>query len=169
MISQFVLNLDKRQQRPVIILDGLSALLDTGAYVPVWIADEEVLVTELKAVLVKKDVTFSGFGGSTTGNLYSLPLLKVGNLFYPNMHIIASPMNEKSFSLILSATMFRGLSYEINDKTHKFTVTVPSDESYVRNLVIKDTNGKLYVLCNGAKDNASDIAGAYRELYKAKE
>ncbi len=169
MISQFVLNLDKRQQRPVILLDGLSALLDTGAYVPVWIADERVLRDALKAVLVKRDVTFSGFGGDTTGNLYRVPTFTLGSLIFSNMHIIASPMNEKSFSLILSATMFSGLSYEINDKTHKFTVTVPSDESYVRNLVIKDSNGKLYVLCNSAKDNVSDIVGAYRELYKEKE
>ena len=36
-MKQFTLRLDARQQRPVVALkNGLSALLDTGAYFPVW-------------------------------------------------------------------------------------------------------------------------------------
>ncbi len=153
MKLQSVLNLDRTQQRPVILLDGLSALLDTGAYFPIWTADEEILSEELGATLVKKGVSFSGFGGNTTGNLYSLPILKVGDLIYLNMHIIASAMSDETFSLILSATMFRGLSYEINSGTHKFTITVPDNESNIRNLKIEDSNGRLYVLCNGFRKN----------------
>ncbi len=35
--KQFTLKLDKNRQRPVVLLsNGLTALLDTGAYIPVW-------------------------------------------------------------------------------------------------------------------------------------
>lgn len=62
-MRQFSLNLDATQQRPVVVLKNLTALLDTGAYIPVWTDDEEILVSDLGAKLVKKDVPFSGFGG----------------------------------------------------------------------------------------------------------
>ena len=36
-MKQFTLDLDKSQQRPIVMLQtGLKALLDTGAYIPVW-------------------------------------------------------------------------------------------------------------------------------------
>lgn len=53
-----------------------------------------------------------------------------------------------SYNLILSATMFDGLIYEINTKTHKLNITVPNGESNVRNLRIEDSNGHLHVLCS---------------------
>ena len=68
-MRQFTLCLDATQQRPVVSLKNLTALLDTGAYIPVWTDDEEVLVSELGAKLIKKDVPFTGFGGTTCGNL----------------------------------------------------------------------------------------------------
>lgn len=48
--------------------------------------------------------------------------------------------------MILSATMFRNLMYEIDDKNHKLNVTIPDGESEIRNLIIRDSNGKLHVL-----------------------
>lgn len=44
-MKQFTLNLDVKQQRPVINLKNFRALLDTGAYFPVW-TDEEAILTE---------------------------------------------------------------------------------------------------------------------------
>ena len=65
------------------------------------------------------------------------------------MSIIAcADLNEVPFQLILSATMFDNLIYEIDCKNYNLNVTIPSDESAVRNLRIKDTEGRLYVLCN---------------------
>ena len=49
-MKQMTLTLDNQQQRPVIKLEsGLRALLDTGAYIPVWTDDESILVERLGA------------------------------------------------------------------------------------------------------------------------
>lgn len=62
-MKQMTLQLDSRQQRPVVRLkNGLRALLDTGAYISVWTDDEDILVENLGASLITKDVSFSGFG-----------------------------------------------------------------------------------------------------------
>ena len=49
--------------------------------------------------------------------------------------------------MILSASMFSGLRYEIDDENHKLNVTIPDTQSFVRNLTIWDENGHLQVLC----------------------
>lgn len=78
--------------------------------------------------------------------------LEVGELIFPNMHIIANDELELSYNLILSATMFQHLIYEIDDKNHKLNITLPQGESNVRNLKIEDKNGHLHVLCNSADE-----------------
>ena len=51
-MKQMTLQLDSRQQRPVVRLkNGLRALLDTGAYIPVWTDDEDILVENLGATM----------------------------------------------------------------------------------------------------------------------
>lgn len=158
-MQQMIMNLDDEQQRPVVILgDGLTALLDTGAYVPVWVGSEDILVKHLGAKFIKGNVPLSGFGGVTSGNMYQVTI-QVGKLTFPNMHIIANSELVSPFNMILSATMFNNLIYEINDKNHKFTVMIPDGESMVRNLRIIDSNGRLSVLCSSASD--SDEASKY--------
>jgi len=39
-----------------------------------------------------------------------------------------------------------GLIYEINDYHHKLNITVPDGESYTRNIVIRDHNGRLKIV-----------------------
>ena len=147
-MKQFTLKLDKKQQRPVVLLKNtLLALLDTGAYIPVWTDDEDILVTGLGGKLVKENVPFIGFGGIAYGNLYQVTI-EVGELIFPNMHIIANSELNTSYNMILSATMFQHLRYEIDDENHRFNVTIPNGESCVRNLKIQDENGRLHVLCN---------------------
>lgn len=146
-MRQFSLNLDATQQRPVVVLKNLTALLDTGAYIPVWTDDEEILVSDLGAKLVKKDVPFSGFGGTTYGNLYQVTL-EVGDLIFPNMHIVANNELNTSYNLILSATMFDGLIYEINTRFHVLNFTIINDSDLVRNLRVVDKDGKIHVLCS---------------------
>ena len=150
-MKQFTLDLDKSQQRPIVMLQkGLKALLDTGAYIPVWVGGERVLSEGLGAELVSKNISFTGFGGIAYGNLYKVTI-QVGDLMYPNMHIIASDEFDVPFHIILSATMFAHLIYEIDDKNHKLNIKVPDSESIIRNLRIVDKNGKLYVLCNSGE------------------
>ena len=75
----------------------------------------------------------------------------IGDLNLPNTHIIAcKDLQDVPFQVILSATMFQNLIYEIDDKNHRFNVTIPDDESNVRNLRIEDANGRLHILCRSA-------------------
>ena len=47
-MKQMTLKLDSLQQRPVVIVgNGMTALLDTGAYIPVWTDDESILEEKL--------------------------------------------------------------------------------------------------------------------------
>lgn len=61
-MKQYTLRLDKTRQRPVVILNnGLTALFDTGAYIPVWTDDEDILISELGAVLVRGECAIIWF------------------------------------------------------------------------------------------------------------
>lgn len=148
-MKQFTMKLDRKHQRPVVVLkNGLTALVDTGAYIPVWTDDEDILVSFLGAELVRKHVQISGFGGATYGNLYKVNM-DIGGIIYPNMHIIANNDIDASFNLILSATMFDGLIYQIDTVNHILNIDVPDTESNVRNLRIVSRDGRQFVLCNG--------------------
>ena len=151
-MKQFSLTLQEKTQRPVAHLKnfyGLDAMLDTGALFPIWVAEEETLI-ELGGSLINKSVEFGGFGGMTTGKLYKLPIFRVGDLIFPEFHIIACQIAIPC-QVILSATMFRNLIYEVDDFCHRFSVTIPDTQSEVRNLIIWDTEGRLHVACNSAE------------------
>ena len=151
-MKQMTLTLDSQQQRPVIRLEnGLRALLDTGAYIPVWTDDESILVEKLGAEMVAEGVSFTGFGGKATGNLYKVTL-QLGDLIYPNMIIISNDDFEVPFNMILSATMFQNLIYEIDDRNHRLNITIPDEESKVRNLRIVNSDGMIHVLCSSNEE-----------------
>lgn len=150
-MKQYTLRLDSTRQRPVVILkNGLTALFDTGAYIPVWTDDEDILISELGAVFVRKNVPLSGFGGLTVGNLYKVNL-DIGGILYPNMHIIANNEINATFNLILSATMFEGLIYQVDTINHMLNIEVPDWESNIRNLRVINEKGRIVVLCNTAE------------------
>lgn len=57
-MKQFTLNLSKDMQRPIVILknwNNFRALLDTGAYLPIW-TDDEKLLADLGGVCKKVGV-----------------------------------------------------------------------------------------------------------------
>ena len=152
-MKQFTLNL-MEDQRPIIYLGlkndmvKVNAMLDTGALFPMWVTDEDILIN-LGSVLVKKDVEISGIGGKAKGNLYKMDSIEVGDLVYPGFYIVACKM-DLPCHILLSATMFQNLIYEIDDKNHKLNISIPDDESIVRNLKIEDKNGRLHMLCCSA-------------------
>ena len=158
-MRQITLLMDDTQKRPVIqISNGLTALLDTGAYIPVWVDDEKILTDVFGATLQKRDVAFTGFGGTAIGNLYKVTF-QIGDLIYPNMVIIANDDLKVPFNLILSATMFQNLIYEVDDKNHRLNITVPDEESLIRNLRIVDKEENLHVLCDSLWDDESKTSG----------
>ncbi len=148
-MKQFTLDLYKSIQRPVIFLEEwykFDAMIDTGALFPVWVDDEKALV-KLGAKCIKNDVRFGGFGGEAKGNLYRIDYFRIGELVYPDFPIIACKVKAPCH-MILSASMFSHLRYEIDDDNHKLNVTIPDSQSLVRNLTIWDEKGHLQVLCS---------------------
>lgn len=132
----------------MLLGNGLTALLDTGAYIPVWTDEEDILISDMGAELVKEKVPLSGFCGATYGNLYKVSIT-VGGIIYPDMHVIANNDIDAAFNLILSATMFDGLIYQIDTVNHVLNVDVPDNESNIRNLRIESKDGRQIVLCSG--------------------
>lgn len=152
-MKQLTMRLDENHQRPVVKLDnGLTALLDTGAYIPIWTDDEDIIVSKMGAKLVRKDVPIAGFGGLTCGNMYKVTL-GVGGILYPDLHIVANNELNTSFNMIISATMFDGLIYQIDTVNHILNIDIPDQESSVRNIRVVDKDGRLHVLCDGLGDS----------------
>ncbi len=153
-MKQFTLDLNENVQRPVARLTNwhqFDVMLDTGALFPVWV-DEEKALEKLGAKCVKQNVTFGGFGGEAVGNLYRLPYFQLGELIFPELPIISCKVKAPCH-MILSASMFSKLSYEIDDEHHKLNVTIPDTQSTVRNLTIWDDNGHLQVLCTSGDES----------------
>ena len=147
-MKQFTLELNKNIQRPVAKLTDwhqFDVMLDTGALFPVWVDDEDVLM-DLGAKCVRESVEFGGFGGRVKGKMYKLPYFKIGELIYPGLPVIAYQM-EIPCQMLLSASMFTHLRYEVDDENHRLNVTIPDSQSCVRNLTIWEEKGHLHVLC----------------------
>ena len=153
-MKQFTLGLREEHQRPVAYIPEfheLDALIDTGSVLPIWFAGEEKL-QQLGGVKIRQSVPFGGLGGMTRGALYRLPLFNLGGLLYPNMSIIARHDRSMIMPLLLPATMFNNLIYEIDNVHHKLNITVPDTESHVRALTVKSENGRLHVACTSAEN-----------------
>lgn len=156
MKKEIYLSLDQFADRPVFDLPehtGLTALLDTGARFPVWTASVKVLLA-LDAKLVKKDVEYSGVGGTAKGDIYRIPSLIIGTctnaLTFPRLPVITSEdFQNAPFGLILSNTMFRNLEFTVNDKLHSLIFRIPDDETDVRNAIVNLDDG-FQVLFTGA-------------------
>lgn len=147
-MRQFTLNLLENYNKPIVYLENffkIRALLDTGADFPVWTVDERLLES-IGGVKIKSNVSFRGFGGKAVGNLYRMQYFQLGDLIFPAMHIIAQKINLPC-QMILSAPMFHDLIYEIDNIHYKLNVTIPDGKSNVKNLVIYDKDGKMYVAC----------------------
>lgn len=146
-MRHIILNLLEGRNRPIAILPtfhDVYALIDTGAVFPVW-CDDESLLKEYGAKKIADSVPFGGFGGMTMGKLYSIPVFNLGGLIYPHMNIIVHEGFALTSPLILPATIFQNLIFEIDNKRHTLKITIPDDESNVRNFVIREENGYLRV------------------------
>jgi len=141
-----ILKLDKNYQRPIVYTEqfpGCRALLDTGATFPMWTASEAVLKA-LGGKLVKQDISFTGFGGPVKAKLYELTV-SLGKIIYPNMQLIYSEDDKIPGYLLLSATMFNGMCYTIDDENHILKIDTRSNQA-TYNLKIIDQNGILHIL-----------------------
>lgn len=143
-----IFKLSEYSIRPVILLDdlfkGCSALLDTGASFPVWTGDREMLVA-IGGVSKKTKVTFGGFGGTTTGELFYLNLT-LGDYVFPNMPIIYKYDNDIPGFMVLSASMFSKIELYINiDKHYVRMDAVDNQKCFL--LREKLSDGRITVFC----------------------
>lgn len=144
---QITLKLDANARRPVVKLDwfnGCRALVDTGALFPVWTASENILIHKLGAKLIKKDVSFGGFGGEARGTLYRVNF-KLHNLIFLDMPIIATNMQDLNCHLILPATMFDKMIYEIDSINNAMNIDT-KDNQLVRVLRLSGDDKKTISL-----------------------
>lgn len=145
MILQF--DLLPKFQRPVIALDfgdfTQTALVDTGALVPVFTDDTEILLA-LGGKLECENVKIGGVGGKANGDLYRIDL-KLGKVTFKSLPIVCTSLPSMPFPFILSATMFSDFNYMIDNEKHKLVVDTRTDDS-VKNLRYKSKNGNWIVL-----------------------
>ena len=133
--------------RPIVHIENffeIDAMLDTGAALPVWV-EEESYLQAVGGVKIREKFAFSGFGGNVKGTLYRTPAFKLGEITFPHLPIVVARMNAP-FYMLLSATMFSRLIYEIDDFHHKLNITVPDGESTTRNIVVRKVNGRLKIV-----------------------
>ena len=153
---QLTLKLDENARRPVIKLDwfnGCRALLDTGALLPVWTANGGLL-QQLGAKLIKENVTFGGFGGNAQGALYRIDF-QLGNLIFKDMPIVATNMKDLNCHLILPATLFDRMIYEIDTINYALNIDT-KDNQLVRILRVSDDRGKFSVYLAGTYETVED-------------
>lgn len=92
---QLDISLDKSARRPVARLEwfsGCRALIDTGALFPVWTKSESLLI-KLGGKLERNNISFSGFGGKTDGQLYRVNF-NLNGLQYIDMPVVVKPMDD---------------------------------------------------------------------------
>lgn len=147
--EQFTIKLNPNLRRPATYIDGMAALIDTGAEIPVLSVDEDYILQGLNGKCVLEEAVITGFGGECKGKIYEIEKLELGKLIFPNIKMFVPNDKIDGFDLIISATMLYGLDYNINTKTHLMTVTIPQDEQLIRNVSIESKEGKLIVLLNG--------------------
>ncbi len=153
-MKQFSLNLLENFNKPFVYLENffkIRALLDTGADFPVWTVDE-IFLEKIGGVKINSNISFGGFGGKTTGNLYRMKYFQLGDLIFPEMHIVAKKLSLPC-QMILSAPMFHDLIYEIDNVHHKLNIAIPDNKSNIKNLIIYDKEGKMYVACTAVNEN----------------
>lgn len=152
MKNEFVLNLNKKWERPVVKENELNVLIDTGALIPISTLSEDILKEVYDAKMVIDNISISGIGGDDgkcKGKVYVLKLFRLGLISYPNLHVFV-PDNRQiiEFDFLVSATMLNNLVVQFDFKNGNMLVQVPDDEQDVKNLVLKDSNGKITVLYN---------------------
>lgn len=154
---QITIQLDDKARRPIANLSwfhGCRALIDTGALFPIWNGDGKTLEDGFHASLQKKNVVFSGFGGKTLGDFYRVNF-DMNGLYYIDMPIIASELPGSNWNMILSATMFDGMVYEIDTINKKLRIDT-KDNQPVRILRLSDDNNHLSVYLAGAYKTKAD-------------
>lgn len=138
-------------QRPLAKLNGIPALIDTGAIIPVFSFPTYIIEKGFGGKIKEETTNFGGFGGKCEGSIYTLTDYKIGEMTFSTMDIFV-PKDIKPFCrypIILSSTLFYNTKYEIDSVNFKFTVDVADDSLLTREFDILNVRGKLYAQIDG--------------------
>ena len=153
------LALDINSQRPIIALaNGYSAMIDTGALLPVWYGNTDTLIKDFNAILWKRNVVLNGIGGSCICNVYKIDL-NLKSLKFENLPVAVIENVSASFDLLLSATMFTRVIYTVDMPAHQFRITIPDGESLRQRLTITDQGGVAHVFAQAISELESHVFG----------
>lgn len=126
-------------------MDDLITLIDTGANMPVWCADEKLLKLTFPGVYkVKDNATITGFGGMSSASLWVIPQFIFSDgyeqVVYPQLPIMICGLS-RSFRMIMSFTMLdhAELTYKSIREGNKFKRTL--DITYEQKCVLTKHNG----------------------------
>lgn len=162
MLKEEIYNLDTKENSPVIVLPwfhNCRVLIDTGATLPMWLKS----ITPLKlkgAVKENQTVNLNGVGGSSTGDLYRVNF-EIGNIHFKNLPIVHKEISVADAYMILPATLFEGMIYEIDNISHRLKIKV-DDKAYYRDFRIKDESGIPYIYLANTYATKEDAEADYK-------
>lgn len=126
-------------QRPIVRVDKLLALIDTGATIPVVRLSPDVLVSAFQARIKYKDKIIGGLGSDIIDDVYTLKNLHVGPFTFKTCDFFSDYKSSQKEStdvfFLLSITMFNGISITFdrsNMYDQKIIYTVPDNEPLER-------------------------------------
>lgn len=161
MLIEEVYSLDTRENSPVIVLpwfNNCRVLIDTGATLPMWL--KSVIPLKIKGAIKENHmVNLNGVGGNSTGDLYRINF-DFGNIHFKNLPIVHKEISVADAYMILPATLFEGMVYEIDNINHTFKVKVDNKE-YYRDFKIKDKRGIPYIYLANTYETKEEAEASY--------
>ena len=148
-MKEFSIPLLNKYERPIIKLYNLSAMIDTGAVIPVFFISPVIIEKFFEMKLVLSNTSIGGLGGSEKGSVYSISEFKVGDLIFEDFEFFVPDEPKFRFQFLLSATLFYGMDYEFDTINGKFIVRMKDDQPLKRDFKIKDLDGRLYPQIDG--------------------
>ena len=149
IMKEFSIPLKKDYQRPVIELYNLPTLIDTGSVIPVFSIYPTTLEKYFEIKLILENNAIEGFGGKELGSVYSIKNFQVGELIFNDFEVFVPTKPKLQFPFLLSATLFYGMNYEVDNINEKFIVRMKDEQSFEREFKIKSLNNRLYPQIDG--------------------
>ncbi len=131
--------------------NNCRALIDTGATIPIWI--KSIIPLKIKgAIKENRKIHLKGIGGSSSGDLYRVNF-DFGNIHFKDLPIVHKEIIVADAYIILPATLFDGMVYEIDNVRHILKVKV-DNKQYYRNFKLKNADGIPYMYLAGTYETA---------------
>ena len=138
-----------KYERPIIQLYNLSAMIDTGAVIPVFFIAPAIIEKFFEMKLILSNTSIGGLGGYEKGSVYSVSEFKIGELTFENFEFFVPDEPKFRFQFLLSATLFYGMEYTFDTINGKFIVRMTDEQSLKRDFKIKSFKNKLYPQIDG--------------------